>query len=56
LVEGDGQKAAFWNAYLALQRRIQLFLALPIDSIDELSLKRRLRDIPQGAEAGQDAA
>ncbi len=56
LVEGDGQKAAFWNAYLALQRRIQLFISLPIDSIDELSLKRRLRDIPAGAEAGQDAA
>jgi protein-tyrosine-phosphatase len=56
LVEGDAQRAAFWNAYLALQRRIQLFLALPIESVDELSLKRRLRDIPAGAEAGQDAA
>jgi len=31
LVEGGGQRAAFWNAYLALQRRIQLFVALPIE-------------------------
>ncbi|MCY7271124.1 MAG: arsenate reductase ArsC [Sphingomonas bacterium] len=43
--EGEGQRQAFWNAYQAMQRRIQLFLALPLDSIDELSLSRRLRDI-----------
>jgi arsenate reductase len=29
-VEGAGQGQAFWNAYQQLQRRIQLFLALPI--------------------------
>ena len=28
---------AFWNAYQQLQRRIQLFLALPIEDIDELT-------------------
>lgn len=44
-VEGDGQKRAFWNAYLALQRRIQLFLALPLDSIDKLSLQNQLKQI-----------
>lgn len=46
-VEGDGQRQAFWNAYQAMQRRIRLFLALPIDSIDELSLQRRIVDIGQ---------
>ena len=44
-VEGDNQQHAFWNAYLSLQRRIQLFLALPLDSIDELSLQNQLKQI-----------
>ncbi len=43
--EGDGQPQAFRNAFYALQRRIQLFIALPIESIDELSLQSRLTDI-----------
>ena len=49
-VEGEGQKRAFWAAYQALQRRIQLFLALPIDSIDELSLQSRLKEIGKTAD------
>jgi protein-tyrosine-phosphatase len=44
-VDGPGQRAAFWNAYHALQRRIGLFLALPLESIDELTLANRLREI-----------
>ena len=44
-VEGPTQRAAFWTAYQALQRRIQLFLALPLESIDEMTLEGRLRDI-----------
>lgn len=44
-VEGDGQRAAFWTAYRALQRRIGLFLALPLESIDEMTLTNRLREI-----------
>jgi len=44
-VEGDGQHVAFWNAYQALQRRIGLFLALPLESTDELTLTTRLREI-----------
>jgi len=44
-VEGDGQRRAFRNAFYALQRRIGLFLALPLDSIDELSLQTKLREI-----------
>lgn len=44
-VEGPGQQAAFWNAYQALQRRIGLFLALPLENIDEMTLANRLREI-----------
>ena len=51
-VEGDGQERAFWQAYQALQRRIQLFLALPIDDIDEMSLQNKLRDIGKTADQG----
>ena len=43
--EGDGQAQAFRNAYHALQRRIGLFLSLSLDSIDELSLQTKLREI-----------
>ena len=49
-VEGDGQSQAFWNAYQAMQRRIQLFLALPLESIDELSLQRKIKDIGRTAD------
>jgi protein-tyrosine-phosphatase len=44
-VDGDGQAQAFWDAYQQLKRRIDLFLALPIDDIDELSLRNRLKEI-----------
>ena len=53
-VEGDGQRQAFRNAYHALQRRIGLFLSLPLDSIDELSLQTKLREI--GRTSDQNAA
>ena len=52
--EDDGQRQAFRNAFYALQRRIGLFLALPLDSIDELSLRTQLREI--GRTSDQDAA
>jgi protein-tyrosine-phosphatase len=46
-VEGDEEtkRRAFRSAFYALQRRIGLFLALPLDSIDELSLQTKLREI-----------
>ena len=53
---GTRLRGAFWNAYLALQRRIDLFLSLPMESIDALSLKARLRSIPGGADIDQHAA
>jgi arsenate reductase len=47
----EGTKAekqrAFLNAYLQLQGRIQLFLALPLEGLDRLSLRQRLIDIGQ---------
>ncbi len=43
--EGDGQRLAFWTAYRQLQRRIELFLALPLASIDHMTLANRLREI-----------
>lgn len=46
-VDGESQRQAFRDAFYALQRRIQLFLALPLESIDELSLHTRLREIGQ---------
>lgn len=52
-VEGEGRRAAFWNAYCALQRRIELFLALPIESLDEMTLTKRVREIGRTKDAEQ---
>jgi protein-tyrosine-phosphatase len=54
--EAAKHKTAFWHAYTALQRRIDLFLSLPIESVDQLSLKSRLRSIQSGADIDQHAA
>ena len=54
-VEGEElQRRAFRDAFYFLQRRITLFLALPLDSIDDLSLQTRLREI--GRTRDSDAA
>jgi arsenate reductase (thioredoxin) len=42
---GEDQGRTVRNAYHALQHRIGLFLSLPLDTIDELSLQRRLNEI-----------
>jgi protein-tyrosine-phosphatase len=46
-VEGDEEKIAhaFRDAFMLLQRRIELFANLPVNKLDRLSLKRRLDDI-----------
>ncbi len=36
---------AFREAYVALDRRIGLFLALPLESLDKLALERHVREI-----------
>jgi arsenate reductase len=41
----DTRRRAFRTAFYSLQRRIGLFLALPMESIDELNLQARLHDI-----------
>jgi arsenate reductase len=56
MVAGPEQRQAFRNAFYALQRRIGLFLALPLESIDELSLQNRLRDIGRVDRAKSDAS
>jgi protein-tyrosine-phosphatase len=55
-VEGPRQQRAFQDAFYALQRRIQLFLALPLESIDELSLGARLREIGRTDDGASNAA
>ncbi len=53
-VDGDVQTidAAFRDAYLTLQRRIELFASLPVKTLDRMSLKKRLDDIGREATAG----
>lgn len=46
-VEGAGQRPAFLEALRYLQNRISLFLALPHASLDDLAMKRRLKEIGQ---------
>jgi arsenate reductase (thioredoxin) len=46
-VEGDDvtKRAAFRKAYDQLERRIQLFMSLPIEKLDKLSLREKLAEI-----------
>ena len=52
-VEGEGQRDAFVTALRYLRNRIDLFLELPIATLDAMTLKTRLRDI--GATEGSTA-
>ena len=53
-VEGEGQRKAFLEALTYLKRRIELFLMLPIKSIDEMAMRGKLAEIgrEEGASAG----
>ena len=46
-VEGtdEQQRKAFFDAAITLRRRIELFLSLPLQRLDAMSLQRELRDI-----------
>lgn len=44
-VEGEGQREAFIRALRYLQNRISLFLALPHASLDELAMRRKIKEI-----------
>ena len=50
-VEGDDQPLAFWKAYRQLERRIHLFLALPLENIDQMTLQSHLGEIGASADA-----
>ena len=39
------QRRAFRDAYLALENRIKIFVALPIDKLDRMAIKQRVDDI-----------
>jgi protein-tyrosine-phosphatase len=54
VVEGTDRerRAAFRTACLALENRIKLFIALPIDKLDRLALQRHAREIGRTAEEG----
>ena len=41
----EATEKAFRDAFFLLERRISLFLNLPLTSLDELALRRKLRDI-----------
>lgn len=49
-VEGAGQREAFTTALRYLQNRISLFVSLPIDSIDRMTLQNRLSAIGKTAD------
>lgn len=44
-VEGEGQHEAFLDTLRVLRRRIELFIALPFESLDRMSMANRLREI-----------
>jgi arsenate reductase len=46
-VEGTPQQqsAVFWDTALTLKRRIELMLALPLASLDKMTLQRQIEDI-----------
>jgi arsenate reductase len=50
-IEGAGQRAAFLRAFARMQARIAMLLALPVDSLDAATLKDRLKEIGQIADA-----
>jgi arsenate reductase len=43
--DDDAKRAAFRKAYDQLSRRIELFMSLPIDNLDKLTLKEKLAEI-----------
>ena len=56
-VEGPSQREALEHALHYLSNRISFFLALPHESIDEMAMHRKLKEIggTEGATGGQEA-
>ena len=55
-VEGDGQRQAFIDALTYLRTRIELFLMLPHNSLDELAMRQKLKAIGKSEGASKGAA
>jgi protein-tyrosine-phosphatase len=51
----EDKRKAFFRAFTTLQRRIELFLSLPLGKLDKLSLQQRLNEIGRSG-ATQSAA
>lgn len=49
-VEGsdEDKRKAFFQAYSQLQHRASIFVNLPVDKLDRLTLQRRLDEIGKG--------
>ncbi len=54
-VEGPRQKQAFLTAMAYVKARISLFMALPIETIDEMTLEAKLKAIGSAEPAGSAA-
>jgi arsenate reductase len=54
-VAGDGQRDAFVTALRYLRRRIELFLALPLEFVDRMALKNKLLEIGRQSGASEAA-
>ena len=52
-VEGtdEAKRKAFFTAWSQLQHRISIFVSLPLDKLDRLTLQRRLEEIGKSREA-----
>jgi arsenate reductase (thioredoxin) len=47
------QRRAFRDAYVVLENRIKLFVALPIDKLDRMAIKRNVEDIGRRGAASE---
>lgn len=55
-IEGEDQRDAFLQALRYLTNRISLFLTLPIESIDAMAMKQKLKEIGEGEGASTGAS
>lgn len=48
LIAGEDRRKLFFDAFVALRRRIELFASLPLDKLSGLALRERLDEIAEG--------
>jgi arsenate reductase len=49
----EEKRKAFFKAYTQLQKRLSIFVSLPLDKLDRLALKRKLDEIGRLRETGK---